>query len=118
MTRLQRKKTLQTLVPNLEIARSFVARAVGLLGRRDLAEDHGLWILRCGTIHTFFMRFSIDLIFLNHDLVVKGVYQNVRPWRVVWPVWGASSVVELRAGFLEKNPVLVGEELHVDHPLS
>ena len=69
-----------------EVARSFWARARGLIGRRGLPPGQGLLILRCNAIHTFFMRFAIDATFLDkHDQVVK-VVRNIRPWRLC--VWG------------------------------
>jgi uncharacterized membrane protein (UPF0127 family) len=108
----------QTLLPRLEVAESSWARMKGLLGRSHLAEDQGLWIKRCNSVHTFFMKFTIDLVFLNRDMEVKRTFKRVRPGRMVWPVWGAHSVIELSEGFLEKHPLKVGEKLHVDSSLS
>lgn len=112
------KRANAVLVPNLEVAAGFWARTKGLIGRRDLPEDRGLLILRCNSIHTFFMKFAIDLVFVDRDMKVRKTYSSVPPRRLVLPVWGASSVIELRAGFLNNHPVNVGEQLHVDHPLS
>jgi uncharacterized membrane protein (UPF0127 family) len=60
------------------------------------------------------MKFPIDLIFLDDDLVVTKTVENVKPFRMVWRGWSSSSVVELQAGFLGKHPVRVGDKLHVD----
>lgn len=108
----------QVLLPNLEIADTMWKRNRGLLGRESLAADHGLLILRCNNIHTFFMRFAIDLIFLNRKMEVTRTVSRVRPFHMVLSMLRSSHVIELSEGFLEKNPVRVGEKLHVDPALS
>lgn len=82
-----------------EVARSFFARAKGLLGRTSLPRGEGLLILRCNAIHTFFMRFAIDATFYDRkDRVVK-VVRNIRPWHpFVWGGWRAVKVLETAAG--------------------
>lgn len=104
-------------VLHLEVADSFWSRSKGLLGRTQLAADHGLWILQCRSVHTFFMKFAIDLVFVDRQMVVRKTYTHVKPGRLAG-AWGAESVIELAAGFLETNPIHVGEHLHVDHSLS
>lgn len=104
----------QTLVPKLEVADTLWTRMRGLLGRSQLPPDEALWIRASGSVHTFFMKFAIDLVFVNHDLVVTKIVSNVHPFRFVWKGWSANSVIELQAGFLEKNPIRVGDKLHVD----
>ena len=116
--RLVRNSNAQTLVPRLELAGTFWARTKGLLGRRELQADGGLWILHCNSVHTFFMHFAIDLIFLSGAMEVTKTLARVRPGRVVLPVWRATSVIELPEGFLAKNPIRVGEKLNVDPALS
>ena len=78
-----------------EVARSFMERLKGLIGRRGLPPGRGLLILRCNAIHTFFMRFAIDATFLDRDDNVVKVVRNIRPWRLC--VWGgrrAAKVLE------------------------
>lgn len=118
MMKLYSKKTTKTLIPKLEVATSLWARTKGLLGRSELPADQALWIHRCNSIHTFFMKFPIDLVFVDRNLVVKKIMHKVKPNRLVFPVLTATSVIELSPGFLEANPIAVGEQLHVDHPLS
>ena len=81
-----------------EVARTFLQRAVGLIGRRSLPPGEGLLILRCNAIHTFFMRFPIDATFLDaHDDVVR-VVRGIGPWRpFVWGGWRARKVLETAA---------------------
>lgn len=112
------KRADQILVPQLEVASTFAQRAKGLLGRRELPTGRALWIKPCNSVHTFFMKFAIDLIFLDRDLRVLKTLANVPAGRLTLPVWAATSVVELPAGFLAGHNVKPGEQLHVDSALS
>ena len=113
MMKLENTTTQQKLIPNLEVAKSFTSRGKGLLGRSSLAEDCALWIHHCNSIHTFFMKFAIDCVFVDKNLKVKAVYQDVRPWRLILPVWGASSVIEMASGTSRKLKISVGDQLNV-----
>ena len=74
---------------------------VGLLGRKSLSEDEGLWIEGCSCIHMFFMRFPIDAIFMDAEGVILSIRKNLKPWRMAWQR-GARSVLELSANASEK----------------
>jgi uncharacterized protein len=104
----------QTLVENLEVADTEWRRLKGLLGRTFLPADRGLLITRCNNIHTFFMKFPIDLVFLDNAMAVVRTMHALPPWRIVLPVRRAKSVVELQAGFLQNHPVSVGESLRME----
>lgn len=101
------------LLPELETARSFWSRGVGLLGRKGLNAEQGLWILWGNSIHTCFMRFTIDCVFMDRNLKVKALKKNVKPWRFVAPVWGATSVIEMSEGMIEQLEIELGEQLNV-----
>lgn len=103
----------KVLLQNLRIASSFIDRAQGLIGSKELDGQEGLWIHRCNSIHTCFMSFPIDCIFLDQDLRVKKVVKEVKPWRMVLPIFGAKSVIELKAGTAEMMGLGSGEKLHV-----
>ena len=79
------------------VAESFAARLRGLLGRRALQAGEGMLIRRESSVHTFFMRFAIDVVFLDADSRVLRVDANVGPWRLK-ACRGARSVLELAAG--------------------
>lgn len=113
MAALMCKTKNQILVPQLEVAKSFAARSKGLLGRSSLAQSSGLWIHQCNSIHTFFMQFPIDCIFVDKTLKVKALRKDVAPWRLVLPIWGASSVIEMAAGEIARLNISVGDQLHV-----
>ncbi|MGN0847274.1 MAG: DUF192 domain-containing protein [Kiritimatiellia bacterium] len=77
------------------VARSFIARLCGLMGRPALPAGEGLLILRCNAIHTFFMRFTIDATFLDAEDRVVKVVRGIRPWHpFVWGGWRARKVLE------------------------
>ena len=69
----------------------------GLLGRSSLAPDEGMLFRPAGSIHMFFMRFPIDAVFCDGDLVVVGVERNLQPWKTAARK-GAKVVVELPVG--------------------
>ena len=81
-----------------EVAETFAERARGLIGREPPPAGRGLLITRCNCIHTCFMRYSIDLAFLDREGRVVRRVANVRPWRIwVWGGWRAVSVLETAA---------------------
>lgn len=82
---------------NVEKADTFRARLVGLLGREGLAEEAGLWIVPCNSVHSLFMAFPIDIVYLDRGLRVLKVCR-LPPWRVAPWVPGAHSVLELPVG--------------------
>jgi uncharacterized membrane protein (UPF0127 family) len=93
-----------------EIAAGPVSRARGLLGRSELAAGAGLLLKPTFSIHTMFMRFPIDAVFLDRDGAVVDVVQSLKPWRAATR-FRARSVLELAAG--EAAGVRVGERLEV-----
>ena len=115
MAVLKNRNENKILVENLSIANSLWARGLGLLGRRSMSSEEALLITRCNSIHTFFMKFSIDCVFLDKDMKVKSIRTYVEPGRFVLPVWGASSVIELAAGVSIKCNIKVGDQLDVGH---
>ncbi|QDU27032.1 hypothetical protein ETAA8_21160 [Anatilimnocola aggregata] len=96
--RLHDRNTGKVLVEHLQIATTFSERFWGLQFRRELPPRAGLLIAPCNSIHSCWMRFSIDAVFLSPDGTVLAVKSNVRPWRATYPVWGAACVVEVSSG--------------------
>jgi uncharacterized membrane protein (UPF0127 family) len=102
-----------TLIPNLKIADSFYQRAKGLLGTKQIADNEALWITSGNSIHTFFMNYAIDCVFVDRKLVVKAVLKDIRPWRLTLPVFTASSVIEMKSGKATEINIQPGDQLHV-----
>lgn len=103
----------QVLLSDLQIAKRMWSRMKGLLGTKSLPESSGLWIHRCNSIHTFFMNYSIDCVFVDSDLQIKALVRDVKPGRLVPPVWGAKSVIEMKSGSIDRMGLQLGEQLHV-----
>ena len=103
------------LASRLATAENFVTRSVGLLGKSSLPQGEGLWIKRCNSIHTFFMRFPIDAVFVDDKLKVVSVYRALKPWRLTRLHFRASSVFELPAGTLGTDAIAVGDQLCVEN---
>lgn len=102
------------LASNLQIADTLLSRTKGLLGRKSFTRGEGLWIKRCNSIHTVFMNFPIDAVFVDDDLKVVSVYHHLKPWRITRLHLRASSVFELPAGTVEScGGLRVGEQLLV-----
>jgi len=87
----------RTVCGDCVIAERMFPRMKGLLGRRSLAEDEGVLLRPASSIHTAFMRFPIDVAFLDRDNRVVRVASNVEPWRVA-AARGGKQVLELKAG--------------------
>jgi len=100
------------LIPELIIADTFWKRSIGLMGRPSLKAGLGLLLRPCNSIHTCFMRFSIDVIFLDVQNRVVRIRSNVKPWRMVWGGWKTHSVIEVQSGWLKPFPN-VGERVEI-----
>ncbi len=92
------------------VAATPLRRMKGLLGRSELPPGEGLLLRPASSIHTFFMRFPLDAVFLDRDLVVRKVVAAVKPWRLVF-ARRARSVLELAAGEAERRGVAAGQRL-------
>jgi hypothetical protein len=82
----------------------------GLLGRRELGTGEGILLRPASAIHCWFMRFAIDAVFLDEDLIVVKVAPDVQPWRMRGHR-GAKAVLELGAGEAERRGVEIGDRL-------
>ena len=86
-------ESVEILGVKAKVARTFAERTRGLIGTEKPPPGEGLLILRCNAIHTFFMSYPIDAVFLDrHDRVVKEI-RGIRPWRF-W-VWGGRRAVKV-----------------------
>jgi len=101
-----------TVCDNCVVADRMWPRMKGLLGRRELAPGEGMLIRPTSSIHTFFMRFPIDAVFLSRDGEVLKVKPNVGAWRARF-CRGAHSVLELPAGEAARRDVAPGAQLEL-----
>lgn len=96
------------LASNAEIADTGAKRSKGLLGRDELASGEGLWIVPCESIHTFGMRFPIDVIYLDRQHRIRKIRRNIPPWRVS-ACLTAHSVLELASGAVREQDAQRGD---------
>lgn len=104
------RKTI--LASSVEVADCGPSRNKGLLGRDVLAPDEGLWIVPCEAVHTFGMKFSIDLVYIDRRKIVKKVRASVRPWRLSG-CFTAHSIIELASGTIQASLTHRGDVLEI-----
>ena len=109
-----RNETRNTVLAEAaDLANTSSTRRTGLLKHKRLEPGDGLWIVPCESVHTFFMKFPIDLVYLDKRRKVRKVRHAVPAWRLS-ACLTAHSVLELPAGTVERTGTLVGDELAVE----
>lgn len=104
--------TKRTIVAqDLKVADTFGKRLRGLMGRSELLQGEGLLITPCNSIHTFFMRFPIDVMFIDERRFVVHLIPSLKPNRLSPLVRTARSVVELPAGTITRSRTELGDQL-------
>ncbi len=107
-------KTRQTVVARqVQKADSYFKRLVGLMGKPGIPPGFGLWIVPCQDVHSFFMRFEFDAIFLDGNGKVLYLLERMKPWRVSRFVKGGKVVLELPAGAIAQSVTEIGDELEL-----
>jgi uncharacterized membrane protein (UPF0127 family) len=107
VSNVTRSTVLATLA---EVADSSATRSKGLLGRDGLSAGEGLWIVPCESVHTFGMRFPIDLVYIDRNRRVRKVRSSVRPWRMS-ACLTAHSILELPSGTVRETRTVPGDTL-------
>ena len=95
------------------VAATAWSRSKGLLGRAGLGEQEGLWIQPTSSIHMWFMRFPIDVVWAAGDGRVLKLVENIRPWRMSF-CRGAKVALELPVGAIARSGVQVGDHLVIE----
>jgi uncharacterized membrane protein (UPF0127 family) len=92
------------------VAATPFTRMRGLLGKSSLPSGQGILLRPASSVHTFFMRFPIDVVFLDGDLRVVEIAADLRPWRAAGKR-GARAVLELPAGECARRGLAVGDQI-------
>jgi uncharacterized protein len=100
----------RVVCPALSVADTAPSRMRGLLGRRSLDSGEGLLLRPAGSVHTAFMRFPIDVVFLDDERRIVAIRPALRPWRIA-SAKGARSVLELAAGDCARFGLAEGDVL-------
>ena len=85
------------------LAEDLFSRLKGLMFSAELPGCDGFLIRPCNSIHTFFMRYALDVIFLDDDFKIVKVLYGLRPWKMTWMYWRSTQVLEMKAGTLKKE---------------
>jgi uncharacterized membrane protein (UPF0127 family) len=96
----------------VEIADTSAKRRTGLLHREQLEPGQGMWIVPCESVHSFFMKFPIDVVYLDREKKVRRTRKAMRPWRVS-ACLTAHSVLELPAGTIASTGTEPGDQLEL-----
>ena len=98
---------------NVAVADTRATRAVGLLARDGLNPGEALWIVPSRGVHTWWMRFTIDVLALDEQGVVVDRVTGLKPWRIRLPRRGTAGVLELRAGAIEATGTELGHRIEL-----
>jgi uncharacterized membrane protein (UPF0127 family) len=112
-TRVTNQTRNTVLATAADVADTSAKRRTGLLKHQSLKPGEGLWISPCESVHTFFMKFAIDLVYLDKHKKVRKVRHAVPPWRIS-ACLTAHSVLELPAGVLANTQTQIGDQLVFD----
>jgi uncharacterized protein len=108
-------KTKETfLALRVKVADSVLSRLIGLLGKRSLQPDGGVWIVPANAIHTVGMLFSFDVVMIDKNFKVVSITEMIKPFRVILPKRHAESVIELPAHTIFRSRTEVGDQLLID----
>ena len=111
---LRNPRTGAALAVRVERASSMLGRMRGLLGRSELPQGDALLIAPCASIHTLFMRFRIDVVFLSRALRVVRAISGLHPWRATRFHRGAAMAVELPEGTVARTGTREGDVLELE----
>lgn len=99
---------------NAKVADNFFSRSVGLISKKFLPEGEALIIKPCCSIHTFFMKFEIDVLFVNKRNEIIALYENAKHWRIL-PIHPTSSyVIELSAGSITNKNIVKHDIISIE----
>ncbi|RJQ31486.1 MAG: DUF192 domain-containing protein [Peptococcaceae bacterium] len=102
------------LAENVHIASSFSRRLKGLIGKACLPPEEAMIILPCNSVHTFFMRFPIDVIFVDKNAVIIHIIEKLKPYKFSPIIKGSYLVIELAAGRIAETGTAVGDQLQLN----
>lgn len=103
----------QQIVKDVIIAHNFLKRLKGLMFTKELPSDSSMYIYPCNQIHTFFMNYNIDVLYLNEKNVIVAIDEDMKPSKIGKKVKGAVAVVELQGGKIKKFNIEVGQAIEI-----
>jgi uncharacterized membrane protein (UPF0127 family) len=110
---IRNRRNDRAVATRIEAAFESRSRRQGLLGRSQLAQDTALILAPCSAIHTFFMRFPIDVLFVDEHGRILRISRALKPWRLAW-AWSAFAVLELQANALSRSDTREEDVLYLN----
>ena len=107
------KDTGVTIIENLKLAYSFMKRLKGLMFDKQMQPQSGVHIKPCTSVHTFFMKFPIDVIYVDKEMRIVGLEQSLKPGEIGKRYKNVHSVIELEAGKILELGIIVGQTLKI-----
>jgi len=108
------KKREMILVAEVKVARSFFERFFGLMGKKGLTSKDVLIFPDCNSIHTFFMRENIDVVFVSNSGVVTKIFHSLKPWKLLWPQKKAAHCIEMASNESKNLGIFEGDSLNCE----
>lgn len=102
------------LTSHCMIADNFFSRLKGLMGIDSFIEGSGLFITPCNSVHMFFMKIPLDILFIDKNNTVVHMVENLKPWKLTRIVWKAHSVIELPVGVIKNSFTQLGDHLDLE----
>lgn len=115
MPKLIHKKNRQIIAFDLKTAKSIRERVKGLIGQKDLRKGEAFFIPSCPSIHTFFMKFPIDVIFTDKKFQVVALFENVPSGKILFGGWKSQNAFEIKVGQIQAHKIKKGDLLYVEH---
>ena len=105
------KRKDQSVISEVKIASSFWDRFVGLMGKKPVSDSDVILFPHCNAVHTFFMRESIDVVFVSANGSVAKIFNSLKPWRLLWPQKKAVHCIEMAGERTKLLGIVEGESL-------
>ena len=109
--RIRKKEDSKILAQKAGLANNFFSRLKGLLGTKGLPQDEGMILDPCKSVHTFFMHYDLDVIFIDESNTIIGCEASLKPNRFSSYYGKARKAIELPAGTIEERKVRLGQKL-------
>lgn len=101
------------IADKIELGNTVWKRFRGLMGCKSLSADQGFYLRPCRSVHTFHMRFPIDVLFLSRENIVVDIEHEMAPWRIRASARKADSTLELVAGTAKSSGIVIGDRLEL-----
>ena len=98
------------------LADSFIARFKGLMGEKSLPSGTGLVLTPCNSVHMFFMKIPLDVLFMDKKNSVVYIIENMQPWTISKLVHKSTYVIELPTGTVNKTYTQIGDQIELEKP--